>query len=396
MTMRSLLLVIVLLLVSPGCVPLPPIPTFPVPATPQDTPTNPFPTETVSPSETSTDTALPPLTESPPSTETETTTSSPEPSPTETATSTLSPTLSPTSSPETLNIPELADWQNPTLAFSHGAEGEWDFILWGGFSNSLIKKGDTYYLYYQGSRYYDEQCESVAQRAIGVATSTDGIHWTKSEQNPIISWSSQGSIEEGAVSAAAWVGEDGRVYLYYGANTGSGCNVNANARLAVSEDGVNFQDLGEVLSGMDPNVWGSGDEIFPIGVYSYQNRWYLYYTPNGVALSRKLGVAIGESPTTFGQTFGLNDSTLPAWGPVSVIVAGPDSVLITNPNDGVTPMSFYRFSADNPSAVQIHDAYTVPNCAQASVIHDTSTASWMMSCRDQNAENYYIWRAITP
>jgi hypothetical protein len=151
-----------------------------------------------------------------------------------------------------LIIPTRNDWQAGSLAFSRGSEGEWDHILWGGFANSLIKKGDTYYLYYQGSPSYDNQCESVSQRAIGVATSTDGISWVKSARNPVITWSSQGSIEEGAVSSAAWVGEDGKIYIYYGANTGTGCNVNASVRLAVSEDGENFQDLGEVLSGSDP------------------------------------------------------------------------------------------------------------------------------------------------
>jgi hypothetical protein len=50
-------------------------------------------------------------------------------------------------------IPTLNDWQAGSLAFSHGSEGEWDFILWGGFANSLIKKGNTYYLYYQPTPY---------------------------------------------------------------------------------------------------------------------------------------------------------------------------------------------------------------------------------------------------
>ncbi|HEY3475833.1 MAG TPA: hypothetical protein VGK56_14580, partial [Anaerolineales bacterium] len=78
------------------------------------------------------------------------------------------------------SIPTLEDWEADSFAFSHGSEGEWDYYLWGGFANSLIKRGDTYYLYYQGSPSYDDQCNSVSQRAIGVATSTDGIHWVKS------------------------------------------------------------------------------------------------------------------------------------------------------------------------------------------------------------------------
>jgi hypothetical protein len=366
---RSLAPLILMALITYACIPVPP--------------SSPTPTSIIQ------ETLTPTSTPSAIFTETAT--------PTDAETSTPTSTSVPTSSPSPFSIPELNDWDAGSLAFSHGQEGEWDHILWGGFANSLIKKGDTYYLYYQGSLFYDEtDCESVAHRSIGVATSTDGISWVKSARNPVITWSSQGSIEEGAVSSAAWLGADGKIYVYYGANTGSGCTVNADARLAVSEDGENFQDLGEVLSGRDPNVWGAGDEIFPIGVYSHENNWYLYYTPNGVPLSRKLGVAIGNSVTTFTQSMGLNDSTIPAWGPVSIIIGSPDSVLITNPKDGSAPINIYKFDAYNPSLVQLHDSYELPNCTQASVIYESVTRHWMLSCRDQYADNYYIRNAFTP
>lgn len=290
-------------------------------------------------------------------------------------------------------IPTVDDWQATHHAFSRGAEGEWDYYLYGGFANSLIKKGDTYYLYYQGSPTYDTNCESVSHRAIGLATSTDGIHWIKSNKNPVISWSSQGSIEEGAVSSAAWLGADNKIYLYYGANTGSGCTIQASARLAVSENGEDFQDLGEVLSGSDPNIWGAGDEIFPLGVYAHEDQWYLYYTPNGVSLSRKLGVATGNAPATFTQTSGLNNSTIPAWGPVSIISGDFTSVLIANPNDGSGAINIYTFNTANPSLVVLYDSYALPNCNQASLIYESSVPQWMLSCRDQTAENYYIKRA---
>jgi hypothetical protein len=289
-----------------------------------------------------------------------------------------------------MSIPTLNDWQAGTIAFSHGLEGEWDYYLWGGFANSLIKRDNTYYLYYQGSPTYDDLCDSVAYRGIGVATSTDGIHWVKSDKNPVISWSSQGSVEEGAVSSAAWIGPDGRIYVYYGANTGAGCLVNSNARLAVSEDGEDFQDLGIVLSGSDPGTWGYGDEIFPLGAYSYQNQWFLYYTPNGVPLSRKLGVATGQNFDNFTQTTGVNDGSVASWGPVSVILADAESVLFTNPNGPSGPINVYRFDANNPSTVILHDSYTLPDCTQSSIIYESSEERWMMSCRDANANNYSI------
>src|SRR5215216_589301 len=394
---RNFALLLVVTFLAYACVPYPsgsgsPMPTY--------GPTSLKLTATLSPFETAKFTPFPTLTETftPSPTFTETSTS------TETATSTSTETSTPTATftasppPNAITIPGLSDWDAGSLAFSHGSEGEWDFFLWGGFANSLIKKGDTYYLYYQGSPSYDNQCDSVAQRSIGVATSTDGIQWVKSANNPVITWSGQGSIEEGAASSAAWLGADGKIYIYYGANTGSGCSVNASARLAVSEDGVNFQDVGEVLSGRDPTVWGSGDEIFPVGIYSHENQWYLYYVPNGVSLSRKLGVAIGVSPIVFTQSMGVNDSTIHAWGPVSIILEGLESVLITNPNDGSGSINIYRFSANNPAVVQFQDSYTLSNCNQASVLYESieSGHHWMISCRDQNADNYYIRNAFTP
>jgi hypothetical protein len=199
-------------------------------------------------------------------------------------------------------------------------------------------------------------------------------------------------MEEGAVSSAAWVGGDGKIYLYYGANSGAGCVVSASARLAVSEDGEHFQDLGEVLSGSDPHLWGSGDEIFPVGVYASGDQRYLYYIPNGVSLARKLGVAILASDNTITGSLGLNDSTIPSWGPVSVILGGSDSVLITNPNEANAPINIYKFDAADPSLVALYDSYAIPDCRQASVLYESSANQWMMSCRDQNAENYYIRR----
>lgn len=296
----------------------------------------------------------------------------------------------------TVTIPALNDWQVGSLAFARGAEGTWDHYLWGGFANSLIKKDGVYYLYYQGAPSYDEQCDSVASRGIGVATSVDGVNWVKSPKNPVITWSSQGSLEEGAASSAAWVGNDGRIYIYYGANTGSGCIVHANARLAVSEDGENFQDLGAVLAWNDPTVWGSGDEIFPVGAYSHENKWYLYYIPNGVPLSRKLGVAVGGSYNAFTQTMGVNGSTIPAWGPVSVVSDTSAGILFVNAATVPGLINIYTFSLSAPALVNFHDAYTFSDCTRASVLYDDTLGRWLMACRNADQTKYLIKYAGVP
>jgi hypothetical protein len=75
---------------------------------------------------------------------------------------------------------------------------------------------------------------------------------------------------------------------------------------------------------------------------------------------------------------------------------GSDAVLITNPQDATAPINIYRFSGDNPSLVQLHDSYMLPDCTQVSIIYESSAAHWMVSCRDTLAENYYIRHAYTP
>ena len=138
---RSLLLLSFAALVSNACLPIPPAPPTTTP-TGMNTATF-FPSETPSLTPYSTETTLPSFTPSPTLTETGTAT------PISTSTSTV--TTNPPTSPVPLTFPSLDDWDAGRLAFSHGAEGEWDYILWGGFANSLIRKGNTYYLYYQGS-----------------------------------------------------------------------------------------------------------------------------------------------------------------------------------------------------------------------------------------------------
>ena len=298
-------------------------------------------------------------------------------------------------------LPQQSDWVSQGVAIREGADGQWDRYLWGGFANNLIKKGSTYYLYYQGSLTYDDTCDSVAYRAIGVATSTDSINWTKYSGNPVITWASKGSIEEGAASAGVWLGSDGKIHVYYGANTGTGCNVAANGRLAVSTDGFNFTDQGQVINSKDTNLWGSGDEVFPIGVYESGGTWNVFYTPNGVRESRKLGVVSGNSPTTLSTSSAINNGTVPAWGTVSTVLNGTQSLLFVNGDQATDPpLSVYKFSASNPASMTFDTQYSFSDCARASVLYESTTNRWLMLCRDTAGSTTYLVKtagtSVTP
>ncbi len=292
-----------------------------------------------------------------------------------------------------LEIPSQEDWTTKSVSITEGADGEWDRYLWGAFANSLIKKDDTYYHYYQGSITYDNTCDSVAQRSIGVATSPDGINWTKHPNNPIITWSEFGSIEEGAVSSGAWLHSDGQIYMYYGANSGSGCTITSNGRLAVSSDGINFTDSGQVMSGSDPRMWASGDELFPIGAYKNSNKWYIFYTPNGVPQSRKLGIAWGNSPTNINSSSAVNSGTVSAWGPVSVVFDGQNSYFFTNESNVGNPISIYSFTPSSPSSATLERTYVFDDCAKASVLYEPDYR-WLMLCRSMPGSSSYLVKTV--
>ncbi len=84
----------------------------------------------------------------------------------------------------------------------------------------VIKDGDVYRMWYGG---YDEDAtttDPTTEWAIGYATSTDGINWTKSGDNPVLEASQEWEMNEGAGRGVQtpWVIRDGDTYQmwYFG------------------------------------------------------------------------------------------------------------------------------------------------------------------------------------
>ena len=185
-------------------------------------------------------------------------------------------------------IPQQADWVDYGTIIEAGGEGEWDYYLWGGFAFSVIKKDDTYLLYYQGSSdYRTEYDETVLWRAIGVATSRDGIHFTKYEEQsdshmvPKSIWRRGSRILRGDIGT-----NKGKRSLFYGANTQeSPTSVNADVRVASSVDGFNFTDLGIALDRNERFCLGWRRRVVSRDAIYDSGRWIVYYIPNGTSES---------------------------------------------------------------------------------------------------------------
>jgi hypothetical protein len=186
-----------------------------------------------------------------------------------------------------VGIPKQSDWTDDGVVVSSGPSGSWDARFGGQIGPStVVKKDGTYFLYYIGADGDRSTDGGPRHRALGVATSTDGIRFTKYAGNPVIEFlphrGNSWDEEEGVFTAGARVDESGRVVMYYGAMTAiSPTLVDDDARIAISDDGFDFTDQGIVIDHADASVWGYGDELDPLGVFTANGNWYVYYSVGG-------------------------------------------------------------------------------------------------------------------
>jgi hypothetical protein len=285
-----------------------------------------------------------------------------------------------------VRIPAQSDWKDYGTILEAGREGAWDLYLWGGFAFSILKREETYYLYYQGSSdYRTEIDETVLWRAIGLATSKDGIHFTKHESNPILTWFPNQTGEEGAVSSGITIGEQGDTFLFYGANTyASPTTVNADVRVASSLDGFSFTDLGVPLDRTDPSVWGSGDELFSVDAIYDSGQWIVYYIPNGSPESGKLGVAYGNQYDALTQTSMVTSdgNGISVWGTAGHVKLDQDTyaLVLNNVREHRTEVRLVSLQMPNILSEPIA-VYQFDEVQQVALLLDRDNETWFMYYR---------------
>jgi hypothetical protein len=290
---------------------------------------------------------------------------------------------------DVISIPTQQDWTDYGIVLSAGALDEWDYQLFGGFAGTVVKRDGIFYLYYQGARgyrlIYDE---TVTWRAIGVATSPDGINFTKSDSNPSLVWFPTMEGEEGAVSGAVTLDEGGEIVLYYGANTAETSTlVNADGRMATSVDGHHFTDQGTVLDHQNRSLWGSGDEIFPIIAIHDAGRWFVYYIPNGTPQKGQLGVAWGDSRDALTNSSSVfsGSSSIAVWGMGSSAKIGPDTYALFLNDQFKSRVEVRTVSLNAPNQLSEPVAiYPLEKAYEACILLDEQTSTWFMYYRTEN------------
>jgi predicted GH43/DUF377 family glycosyl hydrolase len=111
----------------------------------------------------------------------------------------------------------------------------------------VIRVGPHFYLYYLGH----DRAAPPRQR-IGVARSTDGLHWEKLRSNPILEPGPPGSFDEAGVGEPAVWQSHGYYWMLF---TGRDFSEIRRLGLARSTDGVHWTKLPTVFSGTQP--WDS-------------------------------------------------------------------------------------------------------------------------------------------
>lgn len=292
-------------------------------------------------------------------------------------------------------VPAQEDWTDFGWIIDAGEEGDWDYYLEGMLTASAAKNGESFFLYYGGACCYNEALDSVTFRAIGVATSPDGIRFTKHPENPVISWLPNNGREEGATSSAVAFDSANQTYLYYGANTQeTRTTVNADARLGTSSDGSRFKDQGVVLDHRDRSIWGSGDEIFPITALRHGDTWIVYYLTNGVPQQRHLGVAWGNRSDRLARSAPAkaNGELIPVWGVGGGATQVAPDLYALFLNDLRIPQSEVRtFTADSPDVLSTPiQAYHWENVKQITVLLDRQVRTWFLYYRDLEQRHYGV------
>ncbi len=103
----------------------------------------------------------------------------------------------------------------------------------------VIREGDFYYMYFLGQ-------DRAWRQRIGVARSRDGIQWEKLKTNPILEIGEPGSFDENGLGEPAVWQAAGLYWMLY---TGRGAGEIRRLGMARSTDGVHWTKLPHVFAG---------------------------------------------------------------------------------------------------------------------------------------------------
>lgn len=183
--------------------------------------------------------------------------------------------------------------ENPVIR--KGNPGDWDAAA--AFIPRTIFHNDTFYLFYNGRP--DFASNGVA--AIGLATSTDGFHYTKSANNPVFGPDGSG-FDSLRVTGATPIIEDDSLWIVFHAGrreTGFGPGKAIGRITATSPYGPWTRRNEPVMEVGAPGDWDAGF-VAPNSVVATDSGYLLYYTGASTSNAPFLDLGIGMAISTDG------------------------------------------------------------------------------------------------
>lgn len=196
-------------------------------------------------------------------------------------------------SPDGLHWTKQGEVLLPSEAWEGGSNGEVS-------PNSILVEDGIYKLWYHS---YDGRT-----RRIGLATSPDGLLWTKYAGNPVLDIGSPGTWEDAQIAEprVVKVGDEYRMY-YMGLSSSTG---GWRIGFATSHDGIHWEKYAKnPVFGPTPGAWDSSSTQMG-GLLFEDDIWHLWYS--GYAESS--GGAIGYAWSSDGITWtkGVHNPVLTA------------------------------------------------------------------------------------
>lgn len=180
------------------------------------------------------------------------------------------------------------DWtpyaENPVI--HENAPGTWD----SGHIETphVIQVDDAFWLYYVAT--VDSQIDDPANLRLGLATSLDGIHWTRHPANPLLARGGPGSWDARWIESPCIYKSDSLFYLWF---NGVGADWKIHVGLATSTDGLNWEKSphNPVFSPTEAVSWESA-AVYAPQVREVGGQLVMFYT----------GLAFNETGYDFENT----------------------------------------------------------------------------------------------
>ncbi|MEJ5263062.1 MAG: hypothetical protein WHT45_10305 [Ignavibacterium sp.] len=199
---------------------------------------------------------------------------------------------------------------NPVLV--PGNSGSWD--SWAVHPGSIIKENGIYKMYYSG------WADQYGEWYIGLATSTDGINWSK-KPNPVLY---PGSDWEYQIASSYVIKINNLYYLYY-----TGRNMPFyKIGLAISNDGINFTKYSNNPILSNEMAWEGLGVLYPT-IFRENNLYKMIYMNaqgTGFGLAQSIdGINWTKDPQ---NPFFRKDQTANSWGIANI--AYPNVIKVNN------------------------------------------------------------------